>query len=64
MSRIRKGRNMGDRKLWQIRNVPFSLRRAVKVAAALEGIPIWKWIVNTLSAGVKEAGVIIEAEDK
>ena len=53
----------GKPNFYQIRNMPKTLRKAVKVAAALEGIPIWKWIVKELTKSVTRVGVIIEEGD-
>ena len=54
---------MGDGSFYQIRNMPKALRKAVKVAAALDGVPMWKWIVRELEKAVRAAGVVYEEED-
>lgn len=51
-------------KHFQIRNFPDDLRRAIKVAAALEDSPSSKWIIKQLRKAVKQAGIQIEEGDK
>lgn len=48
---------------YQIRNMPKRLSKAIRVAAALAEVPIWKWVVRELTKSVRAAGIVIDEED-
>jgi hypothetical protein len=53
------------RKDYQIRNMPVELRKAIKVAAALEGKYEYEYVIKWLRWIVREkSGVIIEKGDE
>lgn len=47
---------------FQIRNMPTHVRKAIKVAAAMEGLSMENWIIKSALAQLKRQGVIMEED--
>ena len=54
---------MGEDGFYTLRNVPPGLKKAIRVAAALEGVKIWEFCNKALAKATRDAGVVMEEGD-